>query len=339
MKPLSEIKSLPTHHCVTGSLLHIYDFYDHNLSEEMLLGVGGGVGFMYWQMKGVAPFFGGRAKGRPKEAFEACVGERTGVRIQDYTTSSLRKAESSLIELLEAGQPVMLQVDMGYLPYFDFGGEEYHFGGHYVVACGIDPDNDNVILVDRDQDFHLVPKDVLAQARDSKYQPFAPKNRWFHFDFSDKRDPSPEEIQLAILEQADGMLNPPISNFGVAGIQKAAKRSLKWPEIMDEDSLRFTLFNSYIFISPDGGTGGGLFRYMFSRFLNEAADALGEDSIGEVAGDFTQIGDRWQEVANHFKSGWDADNPSQILPVTSSLMLEIAELEESAWSSLKNIIN
>jgi hypothetical protein len=32
----------------------------------------------------------------------------------------------------------MLQVDMGYIPYFDFGGEEYHFGGHMVVACGYD---------------------------------------------------------------------------------------------------------------------------------------------------------------------------------------------------------
>jgi hypothetical protein len=40
---------------------------------------------------------------------------------------------------LAASQPVMHQVDMGFLPYFDFGGKEYHFGGHVVVACGYDP--------------------------------------------------------------------------------------------------------------------------------------------------------------------------------------------------------
>ena len=32
----------------------------------------------------------------------------------------------------------MIMCDMGYLPYMDFGGEEYHFGAHAVVICGYD---------------------------------------------------------------------------------------------------------------------------------------------------------------------------------------------------------
>jgi len=38
------------------------------------------------------------------------------------------------------------------------------------------------------------------------------------------------------------MLEPPITNLGVKGIRKAAKRILKWPEIMDEEQLRYACF-------------------------------------------------------------------------------------------------
>jgi hypothetical protein len=41
LKPLHDFQSLATHHCVTGSLLHIYVYNDHPLSEEMLLETAG----------------------------------------------------------------------------------------------------------------------------------------------------------------------------------------------------------------------------------------------------------------------------------------------------------
>jgi hypothetical protein len=53
---LKGFESIETHHCVTGSMRHIYCFNNHPLSEEMLLGLGGGVGFVYWHMKGTDPF-------------------------------------------------------------------------------------------------------------------------------------------------------------------------------------------------------------------------------------------------------------------------------------------
>ena len=104
-----------SHHCITGSLRHIYVYNNHDVSEEMLLGIGGGVGFVYWHMKGTEPFIGGRSKDRPGESFEIDVGRRSGVIIEEHTTSSARKAERALLEMLTAGQPVMLQVDMGFI--------------------------------------------------------------------------------------------------------------------------------------------------------------------------------------------------------------------------------
>jgi len=339
LKPLAGFKSLQTHHCVTGSMRHVYAYNHHDISEEMLLGIGSGVGFIYWHMKGAPPLLGGRANfERPgEEGLETATGRRTGVVVESYTTSSARKAERTLLEMLDAGQPVMIYCDMGFLPYFDFGDKEYHFGGHAVVVCGYDAKTRQVLIADRDGVYPVSMED-LAKARGSKYKPFPPLHKWYTFDFSHKRQPTADEVRQAIAEQTKGMLEPPISNIGVKGIRKAAKRALKWPDQMDKDELRFALFNAFIFIDATGGTGGGIFRYMFSRFLREAAEITGDARLNESADAFQHIGDRWQGVAAIFKGGWEANDPAAVLPETTAPLIEIADLEKTAWGRLRELV-
>lgn len=327
-----QFESLETHHCVTGSMQHLYTFYDHLMSEDMLLGLGEGTGYIYWHPKGEPPFIGGRAT--PKPSMEELAGQRTGVRIVPHTTTSARKAEKTLLTLLEAGTPVMLQVDMGFLPYMDFHGQEYHFGGHVVVACGYDAATQTVLIADRDHELHPVPLAALAQARGSTYKPFPPKNRWYTVDFADKRQPTPPEIHTAIANQATLMLNPPISNIGVKGIRKTAKLLPKWPDALSEADLRMTLFNAYIFISPVGGSGGGTFRYMFSRFLAEAAEMTDCAAYGQAAEQFQTIGDRWEALGVWFRQVSEGPSPADCLPEAVAPLNEIADLEETAWNVL-----
>ena len=335
LEPLQGFKSLKTHHCVTGSMRHVYVFNDHPISEEMLLGLGAGVGFIYWHQKGQVPFLGGR--GMPKPSVEEVAGRRTGVVIEPHTTSSARKAKQSLLALLDAGQPVMVQCDMGFLPYFDFGGSEYHFGGHVVVVCGYDPETEQVLVADRDGVYPVSMED-LEKARGSTYKPFPPQRKWYTFDFCGKRQPTDDEVRQAIAEQVRPMLEPPISNIGVKGIRKASKLVPKWPDSLNEEALRWALFNAYVFISPVGGTGGGTFRYMFSRFLREAAEITGDVRLAESADAFQHIGDRWEEVGKAFKKASGADAPVTLLPAIAAPMMEIADLEEVAWSWLRTLI-
>ena len=221
LQPLPGFKSLTTHHCVTGSMRHIYEFHDYPISEDLLLGLGAGVGFVYWHMKGQPPFYGGRANvGRlGEEGLEKTAGRRTGVRVESFHTSSARKAEKALLEMLDAGEPVMIYVDMGFLPYFDLP-EGYHFGGHAVVVCGYDPETRQVLIADRDEELHPVSLEDLEKARGSTFKPFPPRHKWYTFDFSDKRPPQPGEVRLAIREVATGMLEPPSPTW----VSKASAR-------------------------------------------------------------------------------------------------------------------
>jgi hypothetical protein len=333
LKPLDRFQSLETHHCVTGSMRHVYVYNDHPVSEDMLLGIGAGVSFSYWHFKGAPPFMGGR--GMPKPSMEEIAGQRTGVDIHARTTTSARKARKTLLEMLGAGQPVMVQCDMGFLPYFDFGGEEYHFGGHAVVVCGYDAGTDRVLIADRDQELHPVSMADLERARGSTFKPFPPKNRTYTFDFAHKRYPCATEVRQAIAQQAEPMLEPPIRNIGVKGIRKAAQMVPKWPGTMDAGELRGALFNAYIFISAMGGTGGGCFRYMFSRFLREAAEIAADAHLVQSANDFQHIGDQWEELGEWFRETSEAHNAASLLGDCVAPLNALADLEEAAWTHLR----
>ena len=51
IEPFPNCPALDGCHCVTNSLAKIFNHSGHPLSEEMLLGLGAGMGFIYWQMK------------------------------------------------------------------------------------------------------------------------------------------------------------------------------------------------------------------------------------------------------------------------------------------------
>lgn len=38
----------PTRHCVTGSMKRVYDYHRYPISEDLLLGLGRGLGFVYF---------------------------------------------------------------------------------------------------------------------------------------------------------------------------------------------------------------------------------------------------------------------------------------------------
>ncbi|TCC21594.1 BtrH N-terminal domain-containing protein [Kribbella sindirgiensis] len=339
LRPFPGFGTCPTRHCVTGSLKHIYDFHGYPISEELLLGLGRGLGFVYFHFKGTDPFYGGRANhASPREeGLEKTAGRRTGVVVRSRSTSSARVAEAELRKLLEAAEPVLVYLDMGFLPYFDLP-PGYHFGGHVVVVAGYDPDTGQVLIADRDAELHPVDWTVLEKARGSTYKPFPPRHSWYTFDFSTAREPREADVRAAIGEVCDGMLKPPIANLGVAGIRKAIRETLQWPETLDADALRRTCFNTAMFIDHRGGTGGGIFRYMYARFLDEAAVITGEPHLSELGSELTAIGDLWEDVAATFATAAEAEDPADLLAPATAPLHEIADREQLLWERLNALI-
>lgn len=335
--PFERCPARDGYHCVTNSLAKIYYHNGHPLTEDMLLGLGAGMGFIYWSPKGGYPFVGGR--GNPK-GFYKDLGDRTGVLITESSTASEKKAEAALVERLQRQEPVMINGDMGYLPWFEMP-EGYHFGGHAFVVCGYDG-KDRILVSDMDQKasglkkgfYYATTLEKLRIARSSKFKPFPPNNASCSFDFTGYHDPGPADIYSSIRQTADAMLNPPIKNLGVRGIRHTAKELQKWPGLFDDQSLMMNLFNLYIFIEI-GGTGGGCFRYMYARFLKESAQITGDRHLQDASELLDHSGRLFTETGLLFQDYTDRSGLAERIVKAGDLLGRIANSEEEAFNLLR----
>jgi len=343
LAPFPNCPALDGCHCITGSLAKIFHHAGHPLSEDMLLGLGAGMGFVYWQMKLAGEtmvFIGGRGN---LKGFYQDLARRTGVRIAEKTTASAQKAEDALLRALAAQQPVFLGADMGFLPWFDLPAG-YHFGGHAFVACGYDGDQ-TILGADFDQKSGGIKKGFYApitlsqlrKARNSPFKPFPPKNLWLEFDFSGFRAPGRKQIAESIAQAVDAHLNPPIKNFGVSGMRYTASQLLKWPSLFNEHQLRMNLFNLYIFIEI-GGTGGGCFRSMYARFLGESAGLARMPKLADAAASLREAAGRFTSIAMLLEDAASADDLRGRIQTAAGTFREIADLEEGAWRLLEKSV-
>ena len=336
LTPFTGCPALDGYHCWSNSLAKIYHHYGLQLSEEILFGLGEGLNFMYWEQKGVPPFIGGRGN---IKTFAQDIGARTGVVVVERATTSARKAQKVLLQQMEKEEPLMVRVDMGFLPYFDFGGD-YHFGSHTIVICGYDG-QERVLISDMDQQATGLKAGLYAPmtleeincARGSTFKPFPPKNTYFEFDFSSGRPPTAEDILSAIRSNSEAMLNPPISNFGIKGIRRTAKEIARWPDRFDDADLRANLFMFYI-MSEVGGTGGGMFRPMYIRFLEEAATITGIDALAQAAVPIHESGARFSQAANLFKDVLDGGELGGSIEQAAEMLNQNADVEEEAFTDL-----
>lgn len=343
IKPFPNCPALDGCHCVTASLAKIYRHAGHPLSEEMLLGLGAGMGFIYWQMKmggSISVFVGGRGNSKN---FYTGMGERTGVVIEEICTSSSKKAEAELLGELAQQRPVMLGGDMAYLPWFDFP-KGYHFGGHAFVICGFDgarallaSDIDAKMSGVKKGIYSTVTLDQLAKARCSPFKPFPPKNLRIAFDFARFRQPGPKQIAASIAQTVKAHTHPPIKNFGLAGLRHTAAMLPKWPLLFkNEHDLRMNLFNLYIMIEI-GGTGGGCFRPMYARFLEQAAPLCAKMTLESAARLFHESGEKFTQIAYLFRDAETSKALDEKIRSASRLFTDIAAIEEKACQLLQNV--
>jgi hypothetical protein len=341
VKPFENCPALDGCHCQTNSLAKIFQHAGCPLSEEMLLGLGAGQGFFFWRQKGTWPFIGGRSN---VKNFFTDLGSRCGVLIESKSTSSIKKARETLIEQMGLRKPVMVFGDMGFIPWFSHLPDDYHFGGHTFVICGFNW-GDTFLASDIDpkssglkKGFYApITMDQLEKARSSTFKPFPPKNTWLEFDFSGFHTPTPEDIYSSIRQTIKDMLNPPISNAGVKGIRRTGQEMKKWIQLFDEKTLRMILFNIHILIDL-GGTGGGIFRLMYSRFLKEASQITTNPAMEEISSIIEQSGRMFSETGKLFKDYKEPYDMEDRIKVASKRLNDIANVETVAYKKLLQAI-
>jgi hypothetical protein len=320
-------------HCQTTAMKGILDYSGDPLSEEMLLGLGGGIGFIYWYVKLMsAPFVGGR-NAKPED-FTLNICKRIGAKASLLQTSSKSNAYEDLKNVLRIGKPAYLFVDMAYFPYLALP-ENSHFGAHTIAVFGIDEMNNKVYIADRGKKAVTVTIEELGKARNSKFPPYPPKNKLLKIQYPIEAKGLEKGIIEAIKDSCDTMLHPPIKNIGLSGMQKWAKLVIEWPKQFQGMSLLGCLFNTFVYIEI-GGTGGSAFRPMYAHFLKESAKMIHKPALLEVAEMFEASGERWSKIATAaLPDSWSSLKRIRELMIENNRIFE--EQEINALEKMKKI--
>jgi hypothetical protein len=101
--------------------------------------------------------------------------------------------------------------------------------------------------------------------------------------------------------------------------------------------LRMNLFNLYIFIEI-GGTGGGCFRYMYSRFLKEVAKVTKNTEFEAISEKMSRSGEMFSEIGQLFKNPEFDQDLGDRIRIASDKFKKVADLEEDVFTQLSTII-
>lgn len=288
-------------HCQSAALRQMLAWRGLDCSEALLLGLGGGIGFIYWSTsRQPVPFIGTR--NAKVDDFVVNILRRLGGDAVIRGTASDRKADAALKATLARGEPACLFADMAYLPYLALP-TGAHFGGHAIVVYGLDEVADRVAIADRGACGVSVTVAELRAARASQHPPFPARNRLATLIWPPVRHDLIPGIRAGLRESVAAMLTPPIRNFGLPGLEKWADLVPQWGDRFPGERLLPCLLNTYIYIEI-GGTGGQAFRPLYAEFLTLAASTLNCPDLLDAAELCRRSARQWQELAESALPDW-----------------------------------
>lgn len=335
-KIISKFYPMGGQHCITNALKQIFAFYNKELSEEMIFGIGEGLDFTYINLSH-SPMVSGRSK---IIEFEKTLENNLGIKISITQNKNYSKVFEASKSSIRENHPVLVYADMAYLPYLGMDVNN-HFGGHAIILFGYDDNKEVFYVSDRDnsdfpirtpsgtiqKDFHLVSYKDIEKARSSNHRPFPANNKSLRFDFSNYSGINKNMITVSIQNVCDKMLNPDANLKGLNGIKKFSNEIKKWRKYGIE-KIKVAGITNYFQISHDGGTGGGIFRKMYGNFLIESASILENNSIKKIGEELILIAQQWDNIAG---SMWELNSHGDItvLPSISEdiMLLYNKELE------------
>jgi hypothetical protein len=311
-------RHVPGNHCGSTALRNLLAFHGLDLSEAMAFGLGAGACFYYVTIPGQSPsrFTNGRV-GRLEELFIELTGAPLDLRTFEEPASAWDAARATI----DDGRPTILITDLYYLDHY---GRSAHFPGHAVVLAGYD--EEVAYLSDTAFDELQVTRlENLAQARYSKHPAYPLDGQMIALadgsSLDDIRGAAPGAIERA----AHRMLEPPLGEYeGLPALRRFAAEVGDWPR--DAEDWQWCARFGYQVIERRG-TGGGNFRLMYSRFLEEAGY---EESA--LAAEGSRL---WTELAGELQAASEADEPEAALwDAVSEGAEKVLAAEETLWRAL-----
>ncbi len=273
------------------------------LTESLVFGLAGGVGAGYSfcpaltakHRSGVA--IAGRclAQATNTSWFEGAL-KRLELKYEITRAETPAPALKSLKAALALGGPVIVLCGRDTLPWFH---EAVDGGDLFTYSLLVhELSKDEAVVSDWAVDVHRLPTKLLAKARN---QISSQKNATIRIEPAEYSDLGPCVIDgaTACVKAFD---TPKLKTFSFEGwelwsrIMTASRKKQGWPGVFPDGTLYRALRDVFCSIETVG-TGGGLFRVIYSRFMHEAGFITGRREFSSVASSYRRLGEGWSALA------------------------------------------
>jgi hypothetical protein len=309
----------PGHHCGSTAIRNLLAFHGAEISEEMAFGLGAGACFYYVTIEEASPsrWFSGRTA-RLEESFAELTGGALALRTFGQDDGDAWEAARAEVD---AGRPVLLLTDLYHLDHY---GSSAHFPGHAVVLAGYD--EEVAYLSDTGfEELQATRLENLDRARHGEHPAYPLAGHMFGAAAGLSAERLRAAVPAAIERAARAMVEPEFPGFsGLDAVRRLAAEVGSWPEATED--WKWCARFGYQVIERRG-TGGGAFRLMYSRFLEEVGRAEAPLAAEAAAG--------WTELGEALRIASEEDEPE---PSTwreaERAARQVAAAEERLWAAL-----
>lgn len=284
-------------HCTSSALrdllrLHGLSWDGRPLSEGMVFGLAGGLGFGFAELDWLVPpiYLIGRSA-----HFEANLCANLGIGGGLHQTDDPDEGWRLLRTELDEGRPTLIWTDIQELDYLD---ARYVNSMHAVVACGYDEDAGVALVADNDRDeVQALPLESLARARSSQGFPLPNRHGIWRLEFPAELPPAEEAVAAGVSQGVERMTRVHAEHVppGLERVEAFVESYPAWPERFG-DSLESALRGLRAFVVK-AGTGGALCRTLQARFLADAGTLLGDPRLEAMARTYARLALTWVELA------------------------------------------
>jgi len=250
--------------------------------------------------------------------------ELTGAPLRLETSDDPDAAWETAREVVDSDRPAILLTDLYYLDHY---GRSAHFPGHAVVLAGYD--DEVAYLSDTGfEELQTTRLEHLALARHEQHPVFPLSGHLFHVSdgvsVGELRSAAPRAVERAVAQ----MLEPQLGEFqGLPALRRFADEVGQWPR--DAEDWQWCARFGYQVIERRG-TGGGNFRRMYTRFLEE----VGYEQARLAA----EAAERWTTLAGSMLRASKADEPvpafwSQVSDDAAAVL----DAEQRLWAALGRV--
>jgi hypothetical protein len=295
---LKNFSALKGEHCESSAMLNALHYQGVDLSENLINGFGSSMSFNLILNSGF-PFLGTRNT-YMKENFQ----KATGINFLELKSTNPQQAYDLAKQVLKRGIPVVLRVDMRYLPYLwngRYGSKYTSFGWHFVTLVKLDERAGYAWVTDTSRGLCRIKIPDLMKARSSQEGQFKADNYAYYFV-----NPAAVRIdyQAALKHSLKTIINEYQKTDGtLAQLHQLPKNIENIEAFLSSKYMLKSLFFTFYGYIDEFGTGGNGFRDFYRDFLQELGLKLNNSSISisQTALAVDQSCQQWHTLAAEFK--------------------------------------